>query len=107
MRHILTAAFLCVLFAGCDAGPVVSKSNLGNLEINVLDAEQGTIIVTAEIYIDGLFIGNPTTHMPIINARSGERQIRVTAPGYKPYEKSIVILGQPNHQALNIFLQKQ
>jgi PEGA domain len=107
MKTILAMALLSTLLAGCDTGPVISKSYLGNLEINVVDPNGGSTVTTAEIYLDGRFIGNPTGHMPILNIKSGERVIRVTAPGYKPYEKTVIILGEPNHQALNVFLEKQ
>jgi len=86
-------------------GPAVVKSNMGNLEVNLA----GTDVVyhDAELYIDGKFIGNITKNLPTLHIRRGEREVRIEAPGFKPYEKHIIILGHPNHQVINAFLQKE
>lgn len=108
MRKLLiTIMITLVLFiVGCEStGPAISKSRLGNLEINVYGPEETK--PNAELYLDDTFIGNLTRHMPVLHVKRGERVIRVQAPGFKPYEKTIVILGAPNHQVLNVYLEEQ
>jgi len=102
---LIFACFFCL--AGCvNGGPVISKSAMGNLEITVRRPDGG-ISSAANLYIDSLFVGNVSSHKPIIYVRRGERTIRVEAQGYKTYEKKINILGEPNHQVLNIFLEPE
>ena len=64
-------------------------------------------ISNAELYLDGIFVGNLTSRLPVIYAKNGVRTIRVVSPGFKPYERKITILGDPNHQVLNIVLEKE
>jgi hypothetical protein len=107
MRVFMVLVGLCLVLAGCaSSGPVVSKSELGNLEINVYTPD-GERAKNAELHIDGLFVGNLTRRLPIIHARRGERTIAVKLEGYRPYERKITVLGDPNHQVLNIMLQKE
>jgi hypothetical protein len=105
VSSILILIFACfVCLAGCvNGGPVISKSGVGNLEINVRHPEGGTLSA-ANLYIDSVFVGTVSNHKPIIYLRRGERTIRVEAQGYKTYKKKITILGEPNQQVLNIFL---
>jgi len=105
MRFFGIAVLVGILFVGCASTSVVSKSTMGNLEIYVLTTE-GRQLNNAEIYLDGGFIGNQTGRLPVIYAKRGERLIRVECPGFKPYEKKVMILGDPNHQVLNIVLEK-
>ena len=107
MRTLLIGIVLVVLAGGCiDGGPVISKSGMGNLEINV-SAQDGADTALAEIYLDGIFIGNVTHNMPVLHAKFGQRVVEVKAQGFKPYKKTITILGEPNHQALNVLLEKE
>jgi len=97
---------ICLFLSGCvSSGPVISKSSLGNLEINVRTSD-GQYVTNAELYLDGVFVGNLTTRLPVIHAKRGERLVRVQCSGFKPYEKTVTILGDPNHQVLNIVLKK-
>ena len=108
VSSILILTFACfVCLAGCVYdGPVISKSKVGNLEINVRYPEGGTLSA-ANLYLDNVFVGTVSNHKPIIYVRRGERTIRVEAKGYKTYEKKITILGEPNQQVLNIFLEPE
>ena len=107
MRTLLITAVTAICLAGCVVtGPVIEKSKMGNLEINVYDSE-GKQVHRADLYLDDTFIGNVTESMPIIHARNGQRIVRVEASGFKHYERTIVILGEPNHQVLNVFLEKR
>ena len=106
MKTLFITATLAVFLIGCgSSGPVISKSNVGNLEINVYGPEDTS--QRAELYLDGVFIGSLTKRLPVIHVKRGQRVVRVEAPGFKPYEKTITILGEPNHQVLNVFLEKQ
>ena len=119
-RLMCLAVAVCVaaLALGCaPASPAISKSNLGNLELSVYrvvrsdDAtSDGSKLETvmdyeAEIYIDDVFIGNNSQRMPVLYLKRGPRQIRVVSPGCKPYEKTLLILGHPNHQIVNVKLE--
>ncbi|MHC4573230.1 MAG: peptidase associated/transthyretin-like domain-containing protein [Planctomycetota bacterium] len=107
MKKGIAGVALVLLLAGCESvGPAVSKSEMGNLQMNVYCPE-GMSTATAEIYLDGLFIGNATGQLPVVHARRGKRVVRVEAAGCKPYEKSITVLGEPNHQVLNVYLEKE
>jgi len=107
MRQILISAFCAFLLIGCaSSAPVISKSRVGNLELNIYGPEKAAV-KRAEIYIDGVYIGNATSLKPVLYIQRGERVIRVTLAGFKTYERPITILGDPNHQVLNVFLEKE
>ena len=105
MKTVFPLLLLFPIMAGCAAtGPAIRKSEIGNLELNVYGPEHAHV-ARADIYLDGLFIGNATPEMPVLYMRRGERMVRVVLPGYKPYKRKINILGDPNHQVLNVFLE--
>ncbi|MHC4266102.1 MAG: PEGA domain-containing protein [Planctomycetota bacterium] len=105
MKIAICVSICILLTSGCVYhGPAVSKSSTGNLEVNVLGKDM--VYNNAELYVDGNFIGNVTKHLPVLHIRRGQREIRIEVPGFKPYEKHIIILGQPNHQVINAFMEK-
>jgi len=107
MKHLAVLVVAMVLVSGCvSTGPVISKSKMGNLQINVYSPDM-TPSYEASLYLDDVFVGNLTRDMPVLHARRGERVIRVECPGHKPYEKAITVLGDPNHQVLNVVLEKK
>jgi len=67
----------------------------------------GRPATAAELHLDGLFVGNLTTRLPVIHAGRGRRLVQVQSPGYKPYEKRITTRGDPNRQVLNFVLEKE
>ena len=102
---VLLAGLL--LLCGCvDLGPAVSKSSMGNLEINVT-APQGLDARAARLYVDDVFIGNVSSQMPVLELKRGKRVIRAELEGADTCTESITILGEPNHQVLNIALKKK
>ncbi|MHC4265433.1 MAG: PEGA domain-containing protein [Planctomycetota bacterium] len=106
MKITACVLFCLIYISGCIYhGPAVSKSTTGNLEVNVLGKD--VVYNNAELYIDGNFIGNITKNLPVLHIRRGQREIRIEAPGLKPYEKHIIILGRPNHQVINAFMEKE
>lgn len=107
MRNSIILLGICLVLSGCVyPGPAVSKSSLGNLEINV-KTQDGEYVKDADLLLDGVFVGNLSYRLPIIHAKRGERLVRVECPGFKPYERKITILGDPNHQVLNVVLEKE
>jgi hypothetical protein len=95
-----------VILPGCLAGgSVISKSSTGNLEINV-SAPDDVDVSQARLYLDGAFIGNVTRNMPVLHVRRGERVIRAELEGFPPIEEKLLVLGEPNHQTLNIGFQR-
>ena len=108
MKARFTVSLLtALLLGGCVAsGPALSKSNMGNLEINVL-APEGTPVRAAGIYVDEVFVGNISERMPILNLKRGRHTVRVELEGMETYQQTIAILGDPNHQVLNATLKKK
>ena len=94
------------LLSGCLAtSSAVSKSTTGNLEVNV-SAPQGMEVRTARVFVDGAFVGNVSERMPVLYLKRGRRVIRVELDGARSYEQAIAILGDPNHQVLNVVLER-
>jgi hypothetical protein len=107
MKSSFVVSFVALpLLCGCAVtGPAISKGTTGNLEINV-SAPQGMEVRSARIVVDDVFIGNVSEHMPVLFLKRGARKIRVELPGARTYEQNVDILGDPNHQVLNILLEK-
>ncbi len=94
-----------LLLSGCaDFGPAVSKTNMGNLEINITTPE-GLDPRAARIYIDDVFIGNISSRMPVLQLKRGKRVVKVELEGAASYTEAVTILGEPNHQVLNVSLK--
>lgn len=107
MRYVVGIILMAVTLTGCIVtGPAVSKSSMGNVEINV-EAPEGLPVYHTELYVDGVFIGNVSKHMPVLHLRRGERAIGAELRGCKTFEKKLLVLGDPNHQVLNIVLEKK
>ncbi len=104
MGVILTGLlFVC----GCIGfSPAVSKTDKGNLEVNI-SAPEGLDARTARIYIDDAFIGNVSSRMPILQLKRGKRTVKVELEDADTYSESITILGEPNHQVLNVTLKRK
>lgn len=100
------AVLAVVLAAGCATGPAVSKSRDGNLELNI-SGPSDTGVKQARIYVDDVFVGNPSPMLPVLHLRKGKRNVRVELEGFKPWQQAVHILGEPNHQVLNAILEKQ
>ena len=95
--------FLC----GCaDFGPAVSKSSMGNLEINIT-APEGLDVSASRLYVDDVFVGNVSSRMPVLQLKRGKRVVKVELEGAETVAETITILGEPNHQVLNIVLKKK
>ena len=107
MSRILFGATVVLLLSGCMvSGPAVSKSRMGNVAINVYAPEE-VDVRRAEIHIDGLYIGSATPTMPVLELKRGERVLRVEMPGFRAVEKTLHVLGEPNHQVVNIFFDPE
>ena len=106
MRIFVGILLLAVVFSGCaSSGPAISKSKMGNLAIYVHTPED-IDPRRAEIYIDELYIGDITPKEPVLYIKRGEHVVRVQLPGFEPVEKRITVLGDPNHQVMNVFLER-
>jgi len=105
MKRFVALLFIAVSIAGCVyEGPAISKSAFGNLQVNVYGPKDVSVR-GADIYVDDAFIGNATPEKPVLYIKRGERRIRVELPGYVPYCRSVHVLGDPNHQVLNVYLK--
>ncbi len=95
-----------LLVCGCaDFSPFISKSSLGNLEVNIV-APEGLDVQTARIYVDDVFIGNVSARMPILHVKEGKHVVKVELDGAATYTQALTILGDPNHQVLNVALKR-
>src|SRR6266446_5353761 len=97
---------LLVLCGCADFSPVVSKSNMGNMEINIA-APEGLDVHAARIYVDDVFIGNVSARLPILHLKTGKHVIKLELDGAATYTEALTILGDPNHQVLNLPLKKE
>ena len=103
----ITLLLVPVLLCGCIAsGPAISKGTMGNLEVSVT-APQGIDMRAARIYVDGVFVGNVSERLPVLYLKRGKHVVRVQHEGTKTYEQAIEILGDPNHQFLNVALEQK
>lgn len=102
----LSVLLLVTLLTGCvDVSPAISKTNMGNLEIAVA-VPPDIDVRRASIYVDNIFVGNVSDRLPILYLKRGRHVVRVQLDGLKTYEQAIEILGDPNHQFLNVTLEK-
>jgi hypothetical protein len=100
---LLVATFLC----GCvSTGPAISKSTMGNLDVYVT-APEGVDVHPARICVDGVFVGNVSQDLPVLYLKRGKHVITVELAGMKTYRQEIDILGDPNHQFLDVPLEKK
>ena len=77
--------FLC----GCvDFGPAVSKSSMGNLEINIT-APEGVDVGASRLYVDDVFIGNVSSRMPVLQLKRGKRVVKVELEGPETVAESV------------------
>jgi hypothetical protein len=107
MSKLFALLILLSVLVGCASeGPAISKSALGNLEVNVYGPKDAPMY-HADIFVDGIFIGNATSNKPVLYLKTGERDVRVELEGYVPYDRKIDVLGDPNHQVLNVFLKPE
>lgn len=101
-----TTVASALILSGCVAGPAISKKDFGNLEINIA-APPGLDTRAARIYVDEIYVGNVSDRMPVLHLKRGKRHVRVELSGAKEYQDAIEVLGDPNHQVLNVTLQPQ
>ena len=94
------------LLAGCVSGPAVSKASEGNLEVNISGPNDSDVKL-ARLYVDEIFIGNISQRLPVLHLKNGKRTIRVELEGFKSWQQTLQILGEPNHQVLNVVLEKR
>ena len=79
---------------------------MGNLEVSVT-APQGINVQPASIYVDSVFVGNVSQDLPVLYLKRGRHVIRVELADMKTYQREIDILGDPNHQFLDVVLEKK
>ncbi len=90
---LLAVLLSCLLMAACASGPAVSKSRMGNCQVEVV-VPKGADVRRASVFLDDLFIGNASKSMPVLQLRRGERTIRVEMPGFQTVEVVVTILGE-------------
>ena len=78
---------------------------MGNLEINI-KAPQSVDVRYGRIYVDVTFIGDVCSTMPVLHLKKGKRLVRIEMDDMKAYREAIEILGDPNHQVLNVMLEQ-
>src|SRR5258705_4458031 len=104
LSRVCLALLATILLTGCIVGPAISKKEMGNLEVNIV-APNGVDVRAARIYVDDFYVGNVSERMPVLFLKRGKRNVRVDLNGTTGFQESIEILGDPNHQVLNVLLQ--
>ena len=103
----LLLVFLAAALSGCvSSSPAISKSSMGSLDIHVA-APEGVDVHRARIRVDGIFVGNVSRDLPVLFLKRGKHEIIVELAHMKIYQQEIQILGDPNHQYLEVNLEKQ
>lgn len=95
--------------ASCVAsGPAVSKKTHGNLEVEVewVGRGPGADEPYAEVIVDGNLLGHISKHRPVLYLRKGEHEVEVRSPGYVPWKRMLLIVGEPNRQFIHVVLRK-
>ena len=106
LDRTLAVALTWTCVCGCvGTGTFVSKSTTGNLELNV-SAPDGVDVSQVRLLVDGQFVGNASRRFPVLFLNRGERTIRAELRGFPAYEEKLQVLGDPNHQVLNIVFAK-
>jgi hypothetical protein len=101
----ITLLLAATMLGGCvSSGPAISKSSMGNLDVYVT-APQGVDVHPARICVDGVFVGNVSQDLPVLYLKRGKHIVTVELAGMKTYEQQITILGDPNHQFLDVTLE--
>ena len=101
----ITLLLAATMLGGCvSSGPAISKSSMGNLDVYVT-APQGVDVHPARICVDGVFVGNVSQDLPVLYLKRGKHTITVELSAMKIYEQQISILGDPNHQFLDVTLE--
>ena len=77
---------------------------MGNLEINV-SAPKDFDVGQTRLYLDDVYIGNVSRKWPVLYVKRGNRTVRAELNECETFESEVFILGEPNHQVLNIVLQ--
>jgi hypothetical protein len=78
---------------------------IGKLEVNFYLPE-GVDIKKTKVLLDNFYIGNLDSEKKIFTLKRGMHLLEVKAPGCAEYSRSFMLLGNPNSQVLNIFLEK-
>jgi hypothetical protein len=79
---------------------------IGELVLD-LSVPDGMKVSNAELYLDEFFIGNFKEKIFKLCLKRGVHTIRITLPGCEEYNSKIMLLGNPNHQVLNIELKRE
>lgn len=105
--HLASITATTLFLAGCFSQQITdSKACNGNLEINIVNKDMVENIDNVEIFIDGKPIGNLSKSRPVLYLTTDKHVIEARHTGYKTVSKEITILGEPNHQVVNILLVK-
>jgi hypothetical protein len=105
-RPLIALVLASTILSGCVTGPAISKSAMGNLDVYVT-APEGVNVHAARIRVDNIFVGNVSRDLPVLYLRRGRHTITVELAGMKTYQQEIEILGEPNHQFLEVGLERQ
>lgn len=132
----LTAALLFVFMCGCSSQPEVEDLNddgasiyklgsgtlkkinslvinehlavfeIGKLDVNI-NIPKGVDIKTGKVYLDNFYIGNFTENKKVFTLKRGLHSLRMEFPGCETYRTVFMLLGNPNEQVLNVFIEKE
>ena len=115
-KMLCLLGLLCVGFCGCATKPapqaatapkptLPSREKLGKLEITATVNDNGDVGL-AMIYVDDGLVGTLIKPKHQLFLQLGPHALRIELKGYKTFQQSIQILGEPNSQALRVQFEK-
>jgi hypothetical protein len=79
---------------------------IGKLEVNI-NLPKGVDIKTGKVYLDNFYIGNLTGNKKVFTLKRGLHSLKLDFPGCEKYKSVFMLLGNPNEQVLNVFIEKE
>ncbi len=79
---------------------------IGDLAINIR-LPKDVDISKADVYLDDFYIGNLNETKVKLRLKRGLHTIMIQLPGCKPYSNEFMLLGNPNKQTLNVYIEKE
>jgi hypothetical protein len=79
---------------------------IGKLDVNI-NLPKGVDIKTGKIYLDNFYIGNLTENRKVFTLKRGLHSLKIEFPECETYKSVFMLLGNPNEQVLNVFIEKE
>ncbi len=107
MTVLVTSCVTARQQAGKAPAVTVQQGFLKNNLVITLAPEAVDKGLAPELYLNGDFIGHFDASANKLTFPPGDHSFRIVAPGFKPWERTIHILGDSNTQFLHVQLDKE